>query len=198
MIDWKDVIFVDIDTQFDFMAPDGALYVPGAEEIKPVLKKITEFAVKNNIPIIGSVDAHSEKDPEFKNFPPHCIKNTPGYEKIPETKTENMILIPNEEGYYEKIEPGKQIIFEKQTFSIFDNVNLDKILKDCERRKVIIYGVATEYCVKKAAEGFVERGYTTYLLKDAIKGIDKKEEEKTIENLKSKGVKIVTFKDFKI
>ncbi len=198
MIDWKNVIFVDIDTQIDFMNPDGALYVPGAEKIKPVLKKLTEFAIKNNIPIIGSVDAHSEKDPEFEKFPPHCIKGSSGYEKIPETRMEKIILIPNKEGYDEVIEPGKQIIFEKQSFSIFDNVNFEKILKTSRRKEVVIYGVATEYCVKAAAEGFVERGYTTYLVKDAIKGIDSKEEEITIENLKSKGVRILTIEDFKI
>ena len=95
-------IFYDIDTQNDFMNKNGALYVPGAEEIKPNIRALTAYARKNNMQLVGSVDAHPENDPEFEVFPPHCIKNTKGQEKIIPTKT-------------------GEIYFEKQHYDVFTN-----------------------------------------------------------------------------
>lgn len=88
-------IFYDIDTQNDFMNKDGALYVPDAELIKPNLKLLTDYARKNHIVVIGSVDRHFGT-PEYKHqeqelkiwggpFPNHCMDGTPGQIKIPET-----------------------------------------------------------------------------------------------------------------
>ena len=85
-MDKNKILFIDIDTQNDFMFKEGNLYVPDAERIIENLKKLTEFAYRNNIPIFSSVDSHTQDDPEFKQFPPHCIKGTVGQKKIKETE----------------------------------------------------------------------------------------------------------------
>ena len=61
------VVFLDIDTQYDFMNPGGRLYVPGAEKLTPNLRRLFMFAKDNNIPIISSLDTHKRDDPEFKD-----------------------------------------------------------------------------------------------------------------------------------
>ena len=58
-------VFFDIDTQIDFMFPAGALYVPGAAQLVPVVSKLNHFAAENGIPLISTMCAHSEDDPEF-------------------------------------------------------------------------------------------------------------------------------------
>ena len=55
-------VFVDIDTQYDFISRDGALSVPGAEGIRRNLKTLTDYALKNGIKIIASADAHVTDD----------------------------------------------------------------------------------------------------------------------------------------
>jgi len=56
-------LFLDIDTQHDFMDPDGKLSVPGAAEITGNLARLTQFAVEHGIPILSSADAHQRGDP---------------------------------------------------------------------------------------------------------------------------------------
>src|ERR1035438_3916644 len=94
-----DTVFFDVDTQKDFLLPVGALYVPGAEHLIPTLAKLFASARHRGIPVISTADAHSERDPEFAQWPPHCIVGTLGQAKIPET------LLPD----------GQQVIVEKQT-----------------------------------------------------------------------------------
>ena len=184
-------IFVDIDTQFDFMNPNGNLYVKNAEKIIPNIKKLIDFALKNKIPIIASVDAHRENDPEFERFPPHCVKGTPGYEKIPETKVSNYEIVENKPQEVE-VSPEKEIVIEKQVFSLFDNINSDRILKKLGRSIAVIFGVATEYCVRASALGFLERGYEVLIVTDAVKEISEEEGRKALEELKNKGAKLIT------
>ena len=52
------ILFWNVDTQFDFIEPTGKLYVKSAEKLKPVLKKITNFAAENHIRVINTCDFH--------------------------------------------------------------------------------------------------------------------------------------------
>ena len=74
-------VFVDIDTQIDFLFPAGALYVPGAERILPAIAQLNHYAVEHSMPLISTADAHSENDPEFRTWPPHCVAGTAGQSK---------------------------------------------------------------------------------------------------------------------
>ena len=88
-------VFVDIDTQFDFMNPNGALYVPDAEDITDNIRKLFVYAKEHKIKILSSTDAHKADDPEFKLFPPHCVKDTPGNQKIEASTCKDNIIIEN-------------------------------------------------------------------------------------------------------
>ena len=76
-----DAVFFDIDTQIDFLYPAGALYVPGAEKIVDRVAELNRLAAARGIPVISTADAHSEDDPEFRNWPPHCVVETAGQHK---------------------------------------------------------------------------------------------------------------------
>jgi len=80
-------IFWDVDTQHDFVMPDGTMYIQGAETILPNLKVLTCFARERGVPLLGSVDYHAPGDPEIsalpdfrETYPPHCLVGTPGQE----------------------------------------------------------------------------------------------------------------------
>lgn len=189
------IVLYDIDTQKDFMNKDGALYVPGAEEIKPNLKKLTNYALENKIKIIGSSDRHFKDDEELKKFPPHCMDGTLGAERIEETRTREL-RIEN------KYAPGKyrkenhigelkdeypRITIEKQTTDVFSNPHAEKVFETLGIKEVVVYGVTTEYCVKDAVLGMLERNIDVYLVEDAIKGIDEKASEEALEEMYSRG-----------
>ena len=56
-------VFVDVDSQLDFLYPAGALYVPGAERIVPAIARLNQFAAGRGVPVISTTDAHAENDP---------------------------------------------------------------------------------------------------------------------------------------
>ena len=74
-------VFIDVDSQLDFLYPAGALYVPGAERIVPAIARLNRYAAANGIPVISTTDAHTENDPEFKTWPHHCVAGTTGQRK---------------------------------------------------------------------------------------------------------------------
>ena len=79
------VIFWDVDTQVDFMQPEGKLYVPGAEKLLPNLNLLTDAARRNEVFLVSDACVHGPDDEEFKRFPPHCLRGTPGAAIVPET-----------------------------------------------------------------------------------------------------------------
>ena len=166
----QDFAFLDVDTQYDFMNPKGGLYIKGAVRIIKQLKRLTEFADKNNITVISSLDTHKRDDVEFRQFPSHCVKGTSGHQKIKETLTRST----------------RQIFIEKHTFNLFSNPKAKNILEPFGT--VYVYGVATDYCVREAVLGLRALGKTVYLLIDAIMAVSNKGNQQTLRLLKEKGV----------
>lgn len=189
----NETIFVDIDTQFDFMDPQGSLYVPDAESIIDNIIKIFDYAKEHRIKILSSIDAHNVDDTEFKLFPPHCVKDTPGNRKIEASTCKNNVVIENaEQDITGPMLDHEQIIVEGQTFDIFDSINTDEIVKKLDTRNYVVFGVATDYCVKAAVLGFLKRGYNASLVTDAVKAITKDGEEKALKEMKDAGAAFIS------
>ena len=189
-------VFVDIDTQFDFMDSRGNLYVPGAEDIIDNIKKLFDYAKEHKIKILSSTDAHVVDDPEFNLFPAHCVKGTPGNQKIEASTCNDNITIENrEQEITESIMDHDQIIVESQTFDIFESTNTDKIVKKLDVQNFVVFGVATDYCVKAAVLGLLKRGYNVSLVTDATTAITIKGEEQSLNEMKDAGAVYTTTKD---
>jgi nicotinamidase/pyrazinamidase len=189
-----DFAFADIDTQIDFIEPNGKLYAPGAEAIKGNLKKLISFAQTNGVPLVSSVDCHPEDDPEFEQFPPHCIRGTKGQKKIDETQTGSEIFV---EQAAESFPDPKthHLVIEKQDFPVFTNPVAEKVFAAIGATTVYVFGVVTEVCVLAAALGLLERDYEVKLVTDAIWPITKENGDKALEEMKSKGVIFVSTED---
>ena len=189
-------VFVDIDTQFDFMDPHGNLYVPGAENIIDNIKALFDYAKEHKIKILSSIDAHTVDDPEFNLFPAHCVKGTPGNQKIAASMCNDNITIENrEQEIIESIMDHEQIIVESQTFDIFESINTDKIIKQLDAQSFVVFGVATDYCVRAAVLGLLKRGYNVSLVTDATKSITKEGNEKSLNQMKDAGAVFTTTED---
>jgi len=133
----QEVIFVDVDTQNDFMRPSKTprqgLYIRQAEQIIPNLKRLVALAQQYGFPLIATKDTHRPDDPEFKLFQAvsdrHCVKGSYGWRKIPETspqKSPSVIQaspsrddVPGEKQLRRLLHEGRSIQIEKNTYSVF-------------------------------------------------------------------------------
>lgn len=164
-------IFFDVDNQLDFLYPAGSLYVPGAEEILPALAKLTQHAKKNQIQIISTADAHTENDPEFETWKPHCVVGTVGQQKSSATLavTQPSVLSSTSRS---TAAPSPQIIVEKQHYDCFTNPNLAPLLASLRAERYVVYGVVSEICVRAAVFGLLQTGARVELVTDAIRHLD--------------------------
>src|SRR5919108_6382252 len=93
-------ILWDVDTQVDFMLPEGKLYVPGAEQTAPAMGRLVAAARKAGLAHVASADDHELTDPEISTepdfsstYPPHCLRGTRGARKVPETEQDDPVPI---------------------------------------------------------------------------------------------------------
>ncbi len=185
-------VFVDVDTEVDFMVPTGNLYVPGAVEIVPNLKMLMAYAQEHGIPVLSPADAHPPDDPSFTQWPPHCVIGTPGQRRIAETQFPSPTVIPNRPGAF--IPPREwsgQTIIEKTEYDVSTNPNFEAILASLGGRHFVVFGVATEYCVRGAVLGLRQRGLPVDLVLDAIQSITEEGGRKAIEEMVAAGTRLV-------
>jgi nicotinamidase/pyrazinamidase len=204
----KDTLFWDVDTQYDFMRPEGRLYVAGAEGIIDTVSEARRFALENGYSIIAATDWHREGNkeisdkPDFKTtFPSHCMAGKPGSERVGYLGELPIDVVPNErmnDGDLRKLIDKKQfhIVTRKEELNPFSNPNMTKILEFLKPRVVVVFGVALDLCVRQAVEELLGMGgIKVYLLRDAVKGLGLKGDDEVIEELKSKGVEIISLAD---
>src|SRR3990167_2729414 len=193
----REIVFIDIDTQFDFISPEGRLYVPKAEELIPNLKLLTQEAFKNGILIISSLDSHTKNDPEFRQFPAHCVMGSKGQRKIPQTRLRKAVAVSSKilcrRELLSKVKGYPQVILEKNTYDVFTNFNLLRLLRPF--RKAYVYGVALDYCVQYAVLGLLQAGLKVNLVTDAVKPVDVKIEKGLYSKFKENGVNLITTKE---
>lgn len=189
-------VFFDVDTQLDFLCPAGALPVPGAEDIARELTELTNYAAANGIRIISTADAHSEDDPEFKTWKPHCVASTAGQQKANHTLLAERAVLSAAPHALDQIRSqisrSKQIVVEKQMLDCFTNPNLRPLLNSLNAERYVVYGLVTELCVRCALFGLLDTGARVELVTDAIKSLSESDARQVIERFKSQGGRLTT------
>ncbi|HZS95329.1 MAG TPA: cysteine hydrolase family protein [Terriglobales bacterium] len=189
-----DLVLWEVDTQADFMLPGGKLYVPGAEKLLPNIAKLTAAAHNKHVFLVSHGCFHSPDDPEFQTFPPHCVKGTQGSEFVTEALTDDLTRVPNKtQEFPNDVLQHKQVLLEKETLDIFESSHADKLVSHFPKHaEFLIFGVVTEYCVRLAAKGLLERGRKVSIITDAIETLNPAEGRKTLAELEAMGAKLTT------
>jgi nicotinamidase/pyrazinamidase len=86
------------------------------------------------------------------------------------------------------------LYFEKQHYDVFTNPGIDLFLKKANVNEAVVYGVATDYCVKAAVLGMQKRNIQCYVVEDAIKGVFPDGAKTALEEMVNAGAKLVTTK----
>ena len=198
------VIVVDVQADFTELK-SGALAVPGTgmDYIDDVRKATWRFQ-EEGLRIYFTLDWHPADHISFYTnnpgtepfqeveieegrtqvmWPPHCVQNTPGAD----------ILI-DIEGPAERVRTGANPKFDSYSGFVDDGGNptgLDRLLRRDGIKELIIYGLATDYCVKHTALDAVALGYRVELLVDLCRGISSETTDSALKELEARGVNII-------
>ena len=194
-----------VDIQGDFTKlKNGSLAVEGTDEsyIKAV-EENTRKLKEAGFPIYATQDWHPKNHASFftnhkgkKAFdviklhgrdqvlwPPHCIQNTPGAEILLDKKLFKAVVRKGMDPQYDSYS-GFQDDGGKKT-------NMETLLKRNKINKVVIYGIATDYCVRATSLDAIAAGYKVIMIKNLSRGVAPDTSQKAVEEMKAKGVVVL-------
>lgn len=199
----KKVIFWDVDTQFDFMNPQGKLYVRDAEKMIDAVSETRRFALQNGYSIVASVDWHSFDDEEISltpdhetTFPPHCMAFEAGSERVGylgEMPIESIETEMMEDAELAKRLDRKQfhLVIRTNSVDVFKNPNTAALLNLIRPQMVVVFGVALDVCIYYTVSGLLRRGQADIIvLKDAVKGLAIRADEDVYREFRQRGVEL--------
>lgn len=174
-----------VDLQYDFL-PDGALHVPQGNVVIPIINTLIAEAIKGHAAVIASRDWHPANHVSFQEqggpWPPHCVQNSHGAE------------------FHKDVQfPAKTIIISKafkedhEAYSAFagetsNGQSLASVLKKHHVKRVIVCGLALDYCVKASCLDAVKEGFDALVIEDATRAINAEDGQEAVRLLKSFGV----------
>jgi nicotinamidase/pyrazinamidase len=191
----------DVDTQVDFMEPAGKLYVPGADTTRAAMGRLVQAAREAGIVHVASADDHLATDPEIsdapdfaRTYPPHCMRGTPGAEKIPETgQLDPLVLEPTAYSDLAELARGRsEFLLLKQSTDVFTNPNAAVLLDHLQPTEVIVFGVATDVCDHQAITGMRDRGWNVAFVGDAASGLSDERVAACTAEWRERGVRFTT------
>ncbi len=189
------VVFWEVDVQEDFMLPGGKLYVSGAEKIIPNITRLVDEARGGRVLLISSACRHLPDDPEFKTFPSHCVRGTPGECIIPQGLAQRVYSIPSDHNVKlpSSIFENQQLVLEKQSLNVFDNPHTEAIVNRLGAdTEYLMFGVVVEHCVYWAAKGLLDRGHKVSIVKDAVETLKGEDGRRSLDELKSLGATFIS------
>ena len=188
----------DVDTQVDFVQPDGKLAVPDAPAAVPAMARLVAAARAAGIPHVASADDHELTDselseaPDFSTtYPPHCLRGTRGAEKIAETRQDDPVPLALTEVPEHWLQ-GREFLLLKKSFDVFTNRNADRLLQLLDPDEVIVFGVATDVCDDAAIRGLLERGRAVTFVEEASRGLDEARTSACLAAWREAGVRFAT------
>lgn len=163
---------VVVDVQNDFADPKGSLYVQGGEGVVPIINQEVTRVRSAGATIVYTADWHPESTPHFQKdggiWPVHCVAGTWGAEFHPQLVVEGPVVRKGSNG-----EDGYS------GFTMQDPVTMEavptdlaEILWDRNIERIVVVGLATDYCVKATAMDGVANRFQVEVLTDAVRAVD--------------------------
>jgi nicotinamidase/pyrazinamidase len=161
-----------VDVQNDFADPAGSLSVRGGDAIIPILNAEIRRAIEAGVPVLYTQDWHPPDTPHFAKdggvWPVHCVRDTWGAALHPQLTAAGPTVrkgVDGQDGY-----SGFSV--RDPTSGVTQETVLEPMLRERGIERVVIGGLATDYCVKATALDAVNLGFETAVLTDAIAAVD--------------------------
>jgi nicotinamidase/pyrazinamidase len=153
-----------VDVQNDFL-PGGSLAVPDGDAVVAVLNRYIDRFTAAGLPILASRDWHPARHCSFRPqggpWPPHCVADTRGAAFAAGLQLPPDCLIVS-----------KATAADRDAYSAFDGTDLDALLRERGVGRLLIGGLATDYCVLATVRDARAAGYETCLLTDGIRAVE--------------------------
>jgi nicotinamidase/pyrazinamidase len=176
----RDALII-VDVQNDF-CPGGALAVPQGDEVIPTINRLLKQSWLSVATMDWHPAEHSSFEPHGGPWPPHCIQGTTGAELHPELDADSIQLTITKASHHDK-----------DAYSGFDGTDLARILREKGITRVVVCGIATDYCVKATAHDALEEGFEVVVLEDAIRGVEVNpgDSRRALEGLRKAGAQVI-------
>ena len=176
-----------VDVQNDF-CPGGALAVPRGDEVVPIINQLLEQRWLS----VATKDWHPADHCSFKAhggpWPPHSVQGTAGAELHPELAATKIQVV---------ITKGSHP--DRDAYSGFQGTELAKLLRESGVNRVVVCGLATDYCVRATAHDALQEGFEVLVLEDVIRGVEVQpgDSQRALEDLRQEGAKVVVSSDLR-
>jgi nicotinamidase/pyrazinamidase len=161
-----------IDVQNDFADPGGGLYVKGGEEVVPFANAEIDRAIAAGALVVYTQDWHPASTPHFQKdggiWPVHCVQETWGAEFHRELNVKGETVrkgTTGEDGY-------SGFTVRDPRSGIQEGTDLEPLLRRHGIEKIVLVGLATDYCVKETALDARRLGFDTTILLEGVRGVN--------------------------
>ncbi|HEX2267700.1 MAG TPA: isochorismatase family protein [Actinomycetota bacterium] len=161
-----------VDVQNDFADSKGSLYVRDGEAVISIINQETDTARKSDALVVYTQDWHPESTPHFQKdggiWPVHCVQGTWGAELHPDLKVVGEVVrkgAGGEDGYSGFTVRDPRSGEERST-------GLEELLRRRGIERVVVAGLATDYCVKETAVDGAQKNFDTTVLTSAVRAVD--------------------------
>ena len=183
---------VVVDVQNDFAHPEGALSVPGAQEAIPAVNEEIDAAVRAGAAIVYTQDWHPPSTPHFQKdggiWPVHCVRGTWGAELHPMLRVVGDVVRKGTEG-----EDGYSgFSVRDPTEGTTSPTTLHRLLQERGVERLVVCGLATDYCVVETVSDAERLGYTVEVPSAAIRAVEVHpgDGERAIERMREAGAAV--------
>jgi nicotinamidase/pyrazinamidase len=182
-----------VDVQNDFADPNGSLYVAHGEEVVPIANREADAARAAGALVVYTRDWHPERTPHFEPFggiwPVHCVHDTWGSDFPDDLDVKGELVSKAtgpEDGYS---------AFSVQHLPTGEvrGTGLEELLRSHGVERIVILGIATDYCVRETGLDAVRLGFDTVVLSEGIRAVDLQpgDGERALRELDAAGVTVV-------
>jgi len=161
-----------VDVQNDFADPGGSLYVKGGEDVVPFATSEIDRALAAGALVVYTQDWHPPSTPHFQKdggiWPVHCVQGTWGAEFHPELNVKGDIIrkgTGGEDGY------SGFTVRDPQT-GAQEGTDLEPVIRRHGIERIVLVGLATDYCVKETALDARSKGFDITILLDGVRGVN--------------------------
>jgi nicotinamidase/pyrazinamidase len=185
----SDTALLVVDLQNDFADPKGSLYVRGGEEVLPLANQEIQRAAAAGAMVVYTQDWHPETTPHFAKdggiWPVHCVRDTWGAQFHPDLHVRGPVVrkgTGGEDGY-------SGFSMRHPVSGEASPTELEALLRRGGVSRVVICGLATDYCVKETAIDGLAKGFEIHVLPGAVRAVDLEpgDGERAIEAVRGAG-----------
>ena len=180
-----------VDVQRDFL-PGGSLAVPAGDAVVAPANVSIGCFLEHRLPVFASRDWHPDEHCSFRAhggpWPAHCVAGSPGAAFAPALRLPAQTVIID-----------KATTRERDAYSAFGHTELHARLRACHVLRLIVCGLATDYCVRSTVLDALALGYRVVVLRDAVAAVDRQpgDGERALQQMRDAGAVIATSADLR-